>query len=76
MVIIVSLFNLFRIAIWNRDVVMSLISVGIWLCALALNIRRTYRNSSLFALSSHVLFPRVKRPDNGERLHMGSNLGS
>ena len=34
-------FFLFRIAIWDHNVLISLISVGVWAGALALNIRST-----------------------------------
>jgi hypothetical protein len=33
---------IFRIAIWNRDVIVSLIAVGVWLCGVALNTWGTF----------------------------------
>ena len=33
-----------RIAIWDRNIIVSLIAIGVFLCALALNIRRTFES--------------------------------
>jgi len=41
MVLIVSIF-IFRIAIWNRNMFVSLIAVGVWLGGLTLDIQRTF----------------------------------
>jgi hypothetical protein len=40
---IFSYVSCFRIAIWNRNVMVSLVSIGVWLCGLALHIRSTFR---------------------------------
>lgn len=35
--------SIFRITIWNRNILVSLIAVGVWLGGLGLNMRSTYR---------------------------------
>jgi hypothetical protein len=47
---------IFRIAIWNRNMVASLIAIGIWSGGLALNIRRTF---SILSCSHHHLISRI-----------------
>lgn len=52
---ILSFLFLFRIAIWNRNIVVSLISVGVWAGAVALHIRST--SFSTVVVHTVISFP-------------------
>jgi hypothetical protein len=61
----------FRIAIWNRNIVVSFIAVGAWLASVALNIRGTSRTPTdhLFSLSSHISGLCSRRLETGENIY-------
>jgi uncharacterized membrane protein len=63
MVLIESLF--FSMAIWNRNIIVLLIAVGVWSGGFALHVRSTSRilNHSYHCL---ILCSRLPRFDNGE----------
>ncbi len=67
-------FIFFRIAIWNRNIVISLICVGVWAGALALNIWSTSFLQSWFALSSHFPYLCLQRLDSGAKLTSGGPM--
>ncbi len=64
MILIVSLL---RIAIWDRDIVVSLISIGVWAGGFAVIIRGTPFLRLSLALSSHFPFPSSQRLGAGAK---------
>ncbi len=72
---VLTLTSLFRIAIWNRNIIVSLVAVGVWLGALALNIRRTFISPVIWAIiaSSYVPCLWLQRHSNSE-LYKGFHL--
>src|SRR6266850_5729186 len=65
-------FLSFRIAIWNRNIVVSLIAIGAWLASVALNIRSTSRIPHLFSLSSDISGLCLRRFNIGETIYKWS----
>jgi len=50
-----SFFFFFRITLWNRNIIVSLIAVGVWLGAVAMNIRRMFVSPLLYTIISYLL---------------------
>ena len=64
-------FSLFRMAIWNRNIIVSLIAVGVWMGGLSIHLWSTFLVPSR---SHHDLTPRFRRLDSSETLYVDSYL--
>ena len=67
-ILIIYLFP-FRVAIWDRNVFVSLFALGLWLACLSLNIYSTSRILQPYASCSHFPCLGLRRFDHGAAFH-------